>query len=53
MRRESPAQAPEKLFRERAFLAFTGLLVLAVIALFFVDIPWLGLLLERVVYELP
>lgn len=53
MQVESLAQTPEKLFRQRKFMAFTISLALVVIALFVIDIPWLGLLLEQSVYHLP
>lgn len=41
MRRTSVAQTPEKLYRERRFLAFVALLVVVVTLCFFVDVPWL------------
>jgi len=50
MREESPAQAPEGLFREWRFVAFTVALVVLVGVLFYLDIPWLAWLLERKVY---
>jgi hypothetical protein len=53
MRRESAAETPERLFRERGFVAFALLLAAAVAVLFFVDIPWLRLLLEPLDYEMP
>lgn len=53
MREDSAAQAPEKLFRERRFMAFTAVLAFAVVALFYVDIPWLRILLEHKVYGMP
>jgi len=53
MRDQSPAQAPEGLFREWRFAAFTVALVVLVGALFYLDIPWLAWLLERNVYGAP
>jgi len=46
MRPLSPAQTPEKLFREKSFVAFTVFLCLAIAALFAVDIPLLDILVE-------
>ncbi len=45
-RTESAAQAPEKLYREVAFMAFAGLTFLAGAALFFIDLPFLHGLME-------
>lgn len=39
LKADSAAQAPEKLYRERAFMAFAGLTFLVVAVLFFVDLP--------------
>lgn len=46
LRADSAAQAPEKLHRERRFMAFVGGLSLAVAALTFIDLPVLGFLME-------
>ncbi len=50
MQKNSAAQAPEKLFRERRFMAYTGILAVVVVALFYVDLPWLRIFLEQNVY---
>jgi len=42
----SVTQSPEKLYRERRFVRYVGLLTLLLTALFFVDIPWLNALVE-------
>ncbi|HQT76723.1 MAG TPA: UbiA prenyltransferase family protein [Rhodopila sp.] len=39
---DSAAQAPEKLYRERAFMAFAALTFAAVVALFFTNLPALN-----------
>lgn len=46
MRTESVAQNPEKLYRERRFLAFIVLLCISVGLATFVDMPWLEFLIE-------
>jgi len=38
---DSPAQYPEKLYKERPFMLFTGLCFLVIAAMFFIDLPWL------------
>jgi len=45
-RHESAAQAPEKLYREFAFMIFAGLTFLIGVALFFVDLPFVRVLME-------
>ncbi len=45
-RRESAAQAPEKLYREVTFMCFVGFTFLVSAALFFVDLPFLRGLME-------
>jgi 4-hydroxybenzoate polyprenyltransferase len=50
MRPDSTAQAPEGLYRERGFLMYAVFLCGAVIALFFVDIPWLQMLTEPIAF---
>lgn len=44
----SAAQAPERLFGERGFLAFVGLICVVVAILFYVDIPGLHILVEPI-----
>jgi decaprenyl-phosphate phosphoribosyltransferase len=44
----SAAQAPERLFGERAFMGFVGIVCLAVAVLFYVDIPLLHILVEPI-----
>lgn len=46
LRENSVTQTPEKLYQEKPFLIFVGLLVLVVSVLFLVDIPWLHVLLK-------
>jgi decaprenyl-phosphate phosphoribosyltransferase len=46
MRAQSPAQHPERLYRERSFLAYVGLLGVLITLLFFIDLPWLNILVE-------
>lgn len=42
----SAAQAPEKLYREKSFMLYTVFLCLLVLALSFIDLPWLQTLLD-------
>lgn len=51
MRPDSPAQNPEKLFRERAFMGFVVLLIAIVSLLFVVDIEQLEILVSPLHYE--
>lgn len=46
LKRDSAAQAPEKLHRERAFLCFAALTFVVAAVLFFVDLPFLRALME-------
>jgi 4-hydroxybenzoate polyprenyltransferase len=46
MRTHSPAQHPEHLYRETYFMAYLGFLAVLIGGLFFVDLPWLSVLLE-------
>ncbi|WP_270933902.1 UbiA family prenyltransferase [Falsiroseomonas oryzae] len=46
LRADSAAQAPEKLHRERSFMAFVGVLSVAVAVLTFVDLPFLNFLMD-------
>lgn len=50
MKPHSPTQNPEKLYKERKFMLFILLLGTVTTILFFVDIPWLQFLVERVEY---
>jgi 4-hydroxybenzoate polyprenyltransferase len=50
MRPESAAKDPEKIFREPRFVSFVVLLCALVTVLFFVDIPLLNVLTNRVEY---
>lgn len=43
----SAAQHPEKLYREKSFVSYVGLLCAVFIFLSFVDLPWLQFLLDR------
>lgn len=47
MRAQSPAQNPEKLYRERPFLLYVAALGCLVVLLFFVHLPWLNVLVEN------
>jgi hypothetical protein len=47
MRTQSAAQHPERLYREKSFLAYVGALALLITLLFFVDLPWLHVLVEH------
>lgn len=46
MKPRSPAQNPEKLYREKWFIGYVVFLGAIVTALFFVDLPWLNTLIE-------
>jgi len=46
----SPTQNPEKLYLERKFMLYIVFLVVATAILFFVEIPWMHVLVERVEY---
>ena len=48
LRQKSVVQTPEKLYKEKAFLVFVAFLVLAIIALFVIDIPVLQILVDPV-----
>jgi len=47
MRTQSAAQHPERLYREKSFVAYVGALALLITLLFFVDLPWLHVLVEH------
>ena len=47
MRAHSPAQSPEKLYREKAFVAYVSFVAGLITALFFVDLPWLRFLVSN------
>jgi 4-hydroxybenzoate polyprenyltransferase len=51
MNPDSAAQRPEKLYQNRGFVAYTFFLVALVIFLFFVDIPVLERLIEKVQFD--
>jgi decaprenyl-phosphate phosphoribosyltransferase len=46
MRAQSPAQSPEKLYREKAFVLYVAALAGLIVVLFFVHLPWLNVLVE-------
>jgi 4-hydroxybenzoate polyprenyltransferase len=46
LKRDSAAQAPEKLHRETAFMCFAALTFMIAVALFFIDLPFLRALME-------
>ena len=46
----SPTQNPEKLYKERKFMLYIAFLAVAITVIFFIDIPWLNVLVERVEY---
>lgn len=48
LRPHSTAQAPEGLYRERAFVAYAIGLSVVILALFFIDMPWLQILTEEI-----
>ena len=51
MRLQSPAQAPEKLYREKIFVLYVAALAGLIAVLFFVHLPWLNVLVESHVLE--
>jgi hypothetical protein len=51
MRLQSPAQAPEKLYREKAFVLYVAALAGLIAVLFFVHLPWLNVLVESHVLQ--
>ena len=51
MRAQSPAQNPEKLYREKPFLLYVAALGCLVVLLFFVQLPWLNVLVENHVLQ--
>ena len=46
MQTDSVSQAPEKLYKQKTFVVFVFTLGVVVMSLFFVNIPWLGILVE-------
>jgi hypothetical protein len=46
MRSQSPAQSPEKLYREKPFVLYVAGLSCLIVLLFFVDLPWLNVLMQ-------
>lgn len=51
LRSDSPTQSPENLFGEKRFIAFVIFLSAVVALLFFVDLPWLNILVTRLQYS--
>jgi 4-hydroxybenzoate polyprenyltransferase len=47
MRAPSVAQSPEKLYREGPFVAYVAALSVLIVLLFFIDLPWLNVLVEN------
>jgi decaprenyl-phosphate phosphoribosyltransferase len=50
MKPYSQSQDPEKIYRERGFMAYVVFLGIVVMLLLIVDIPWLQFLVERLTY---
>jgi 4-hydroxybenzoate polyprenyltransferase len=50
MKPHSPTQNPEKLYKEKHFMIYIVFLCCAVTLLYFVDMPWLQVLVERIEY---
>ena len=46
MQANSVSQAPEKLYKQKKFVTFVGVLGAFAIAMLFIDLPWLNVLLE-------
>jgi decaprenyl-phosphate phosphoribosyltransferase len=51
MRAQSPAQNPERLYRERPFLLYVAALSCLITLLFFIRLPWLNVLVENHVLQ--
>ena len=49
MQPHSVSQTPEKLYRQNGFFFFTIMLSVVVMALFFIDLPWLHVFVESIV----
>jgi 4-hydroxybenzoate polyprenyltransferase len=47
MRSQSPAQSPEKLYREKPFVLYVAALGCLIVVLFFVHLPWLNVLVQN------
>jgi decaprenyl-phosphate phosphoribosyltransferase len=47
MRAQSPAQSPEKLYREKPFVVYVAALSGLIVVLFFVHLPWLNVLVQN------
>jgi decaprenyl-phosphate phosphoribosyltransferase len=47
MRAQSPAQSPEKLYREKPFVVYVAALGGLIVILLFVPLPWLNVLVEN------
>jgi hypothetical protein len=46
MRAQSPAQNPERLYKEKPFVLYVAALGGLIVLLFFVELPWLHVLVE-------
>jgi decaprenyl-phosphate phosphoribosyltransferase len=51
MRAQSPAQSPEKLYREKPFVLYVAGLSGLIVVLFFVHLPWLNVLVHNHVLQ--
>ena len=51
MREDSVTQRPEKLYQERRFMAYLVFLGILVTTVFFIDIPWLDILINPIVLD--
>jgi hypothetical protein len=46
MHANSVSQAPEKLYKQKRFVAFVAVLGVVAVCVLFMDLPWLNILLE-------
>jgi decaprenyl-phosphate phosphoribosyltransferase len=53
LREDSAAQRPEKLYREKAFMAYVAFLCVFVLAILVLELPWLQILVEPVYLSQP
>ena len=51
MREDSVTQRPEKLYQERRFMVYLVFLGILITAVFFIDIPWLDILIKPIVLD--
>jgi hypothetical protein len=51
MREDSVTQRPEKLYQERIFMVYLVFLGILITAVFFIDIPWLDILIKPIVLD--